>query len=218
MTQSVPPHPAPNHCRPKRVCEPLLHSYLPFSMNSVVIFFFFFAVLLPSVIPKLPLMPTVRRFSIAWKLLLFHNSLPRTALHPYLKSFVFIFIFIFCPTSFWRDWFTFLGIWDPLPVFSYFVEVALHAELLMYLWERKWSPCPIPPSSWVCLGKNILCIAVLQKHKVKVKVNTVMFNYPVLFIQSIAAAEDNLTSLYKWEPPPQKMGGPFLNFLGVIKS
>ena len=136
MTQSVPPHPAPNHCRPKRVCEPLLHSYLPFSMNSVVIFFFFFAVLLPSVIPKLPLMPTVRRFSIAWKLLLFHNSLPRTALHPYLKSFVFIFIFIFCPTSFWRDWFTFLGIWDPLPVFSYFVEVALHAELLMYLWEK----------------------------------------------------------------------------------
>ena len=47
-----------------------------------------------------------------------------------------IFIFIFCPTSFWRDWFTFLGIWDPLPVFSYFVEVALHAELLMYLWEK----------------------------------------------------------------------------------
>ena len=41
MTQSVPPHPAPNHCRPKRVCEPLLHSYLPFSMNSVVIFFSF---------------------------------------------------------------------------------------------------------------------------------------------------------------------------------
>ena len=44
--QSVPPHPVRNHCKPKRVCEPL-HSYLPFSTNSVVIFFFFFAVFLP---------------------------------------------------------------------------------------------------------------------------------------------------------------------------
>ena len=34
----------------------------------------------------------------------------------------------------------------------FFVEVAQHSdELLMNLWERKWSPCPIPLPSWASL-------------------------------------------------------------------
>ena len=66
------------------------------------------------------------------------------------KSFVSLFAFMFCSTSFQRDWFAFLGIWGPPPVFrSCFVEIAPHTDdLLMYLWGRKWSPCPIPPPSW----------------------------------------------------------------------
>ena len=57
--------------------------------------------------------------------------------------------FIFCPTSFWREWAAFLGAWCPPPAFrSCFVEVAQHSnDLLMNLWERKWSPHPIPPPS-----------------------------------------------------------------------
>ena len=57
--------------------------------------------------------------------------------------------FIFCPISFWRDWAGFLGIWCPLPTFrSCFVEVAQHSnDLLVNLWGRKWSSCPIPPQS-----------------------------------------------------------------------
>ena len=49
--------------------------------------------------------------------------------------------FIFCPTSFWREWAAFLHVWCPLPPFrSCFVEVAQHStDLLMNLWERKWS-------------------------------------------------------------------------------
>ena len=53
--------------------------------------------------------------------------------------------FIFCPTSFRREWADFLGAWCPLPAFrSCFVEVAQHSnDLLMNLWGRKWSPCLI---------------------------------------------------------------------------
>jgi len=61
-----------------------------------------------------------------------------------------IFIYVTFSTSFEGDWFAFLRIWGPPPVFrSCFVETVPHADdLLMYLWGRKWSPCPIPPPSW----------------------------------------------------------------------
>ena len=60
--------------------------------------------------------------------------------------------FIFCPTSFWKDWAAFLGAWCPLPVFrSCFVEVAQHSNnILMNFGGRKWSPRPIPLPSWDC--------------------------------------------------------------------
>ena len=57
--------------------------------------------------------------------------------------------FIFCPTSFWRQWATFLGAWCPPPAFrSCFVEFAQHSnDLSLNLSGRKWSPCPICPPS-----------------------------------------------------------------------
>ena len=63
-----------------------------------------------------------------------------TLLSPFLS-------FIFCPTSFWRQWAAFLGAWCPLPVFrSCFVKFAQHSNVLsMNLWGRTWSPHPIPP-------------------------------------------------------------------------
>ena len=64
-------------------------------------------------------------------------------------TLLFLFLsFIFCPTSFWREWDAFLGAWCPPPAFrSCFVEVAQHPNNLLNLWGRKWSPCPIPPPS-----------------------------------------------------------------------
>jgi len=58
--------------------------------------------------------------------------------------------FIFCPTSFQREWSAFLSSWCPLLVFrSFFVEVFAHSNhLLMNLLGRKWSPCPISLPSW----------------------------------------------------------------------
>ena len=44
--------------------------------------FLFLLVMLPSEIPKLSTDMPVRGFLIVWKLLLLHDSLPRTALHP----------------------------------------------------------------------------------------------------------------------------------------
>ena len=66
-----------------------------------------------------------------------------------LDSFVCLFIFIFCFTSFQRQWATFLGALCPPPAFrSCFVKFAQHSNvLLMNLWGRKWFPHPIPPPS-----------------------------------------------------------------------
>ena len=107
-------------------------------------FFFSLPVMLPSEIPKLPTDPPVRGFSTVSKLLL-HNSLPGQVSIP--NSFAFL-SFIFCPTSFRRECVAFLGVWCPPPVFrSCFVYIAQHLnDLLMNMWGRKWSPCPILPS------------------------------------------------------------------------
>ena len=61
----------------------------------------------------------------------------------------FVSLFIFCPTSFWRQWAAFLGAWCPPPAFrSCFVEFAWRSnDLSMNLWGRRWSPHPIPPPS-----------------------------------------------------------------------
>ena len=69
------------------------------------------------------------------------------------NSFVSFFIFYICPTFFQRERAAFLGAWCPPPVFrSCFVEVFQHSDdLLMNSLGRKWSPCPIPPSSMVIL-------------------------------------------------------------------
>ena len=45
-------------------------------------YLFFLLVMLPSEIPKLPTDPLARGFPGVWKLLLLHNSLPGTGLHP----------------------------------------------------------------------------------------------------------------------------------------
>ena len=69
---------------------------------------------------------------------------------PFLTLLCLFLPFIFCPTSFWRQWAAFLGAWCPLPAFRIcFVEFAQRSSVLsMNLWGRKWSPHPIPlPSS-----------------------------------------------------------------------
>ena len=86
--------------------------------------------------------------------LLFGNFSSFTTSSPGQVSFpnsLYLFLsFSFCPTSFWREWAAVLGVWCPLRAFrSCFVEVAQHSnDLLMNLWGRKWSPCPIPLPSW----------------------------------------------------------------------
>ena len=67
-----------------------------------------------------------------------------------LKFFVSLSIFFLCPNSFQRDWFAFSIIWGPPSVFrNCSVDITPHADdLLIYLWGRKWSPHPIPVTSW----------------------------------------------------------------------
>ena len=55
--------------------------------------------------------------------------------------------------SFKRQWAAFLGVWCPLLAFrSCFVEFTqCWNVLLMNLWGRKWSPCPIGLGDHKCL-------------------------------------------------------------------
>ena len=82
---------------------------------------------------------------------------PPSRLHPQdgspsLTLLTLFLSFIFCPTSFQKEWAAFLGAWCPPPVFrSCFVEVSHHSDdLLMNLLGIKWFPCPISPPSWDC--------------------------------------------------------------------
>ena len=76
--------------------------------------------------------------------------LPAQDRSPALTLLSLFLSFIFCPTSFWREWAAFLGAWCPPPAFRCcFVEVAQHSnDPLVNLWVRKWSPRPILLPSW----------------------------------------------------------------------
>ena len=82
------------------------------------------------------------------------------------NSFVCL-CFIFCPTSFQREWAAFLGAWCPPPAFrSCFVEVAWHSNIF---WWISWGESGLPflllchfrtaPS---ILSLNMLCTWLLS--------------------------------------------------------
>ena len=101
-------------------------SLLGVMARCVICGFFFYSlpVMLSSKTPKLPTDPPVRGFP--WCL----ETSPPSRLPPWDRcpslTLLSLFLsFIFCPTSFQREWAAFLGAWCPLPVFrSSFVEFA----------------------------------------------------------------------------------------------
>ena len=110
-------------------------------------YLFFLPVMLPSEIPKLPTDPPSE--SVSWCL-----ETPPLLRLPSRDGFLSLPLsslflsFIFCPTSFQRQWAAFLGAHCPLPAFNCFVEFAQSSNVLsINLWGRKWSACPIPPPS-----------------------------------------------------------------------
>ena len=76
--------PCPAHARwwQTRASGLVLRWELQLGAYSGVFFFLPLPVMLPSEIPKLPTDPPVRGFPAVWKLLLLHDSLPRTGLIP----------------------------------------------------------------------------------------------------------------------------------------
>ena len=100
---------------------------------------------------KTPHWPTGERVSLCLETSL--SWFPPQDGSPSLTLLSLFLSFIFSPTSFWRQWAAFLGVWCPLPAFrSCFVEFAQCSnDLSINLWGRKWSPCSIPQPSWDCL-------------------------------------------------------------------
>ena len=97
--------------------------------------------------------PQTLQWEDFWCLETSPSRLPPRDGSPFLTLLSLFLSFIFCPTSFQREWAAFLGAWCPPPAFrSCFVKVAQHSnDLLMNLWGRKWCLCPIPTSSSDCL-------------------------------------------------------------------
>ena len=97
--------------------------------------------MLPSEIPRLTTDLPVRVFPGVWKRLSFLRlpSLDGSLSLPLLSLFL---SFIFCPTSFQKQWAAFLGAWCPLPAFrSCFVEFAQSSNILsMNLWGKSGLP------------------------------------------------------------------------------
>ena len=144
--QAVPPCSAPACGWWTQASGLLLCWELQLGASSVGFIYFFLPVMLPSEIPKL--LTGDERVSRCLgnppllRLPPQDASLSLTLLSLFLS-------FIFCPTSFRRQWVAFLDAWCPLPAFrSCFVVFAQRSnDLSMNLWGRKWSLCPIPPPS-----------------------------------------------------------------------
>ena len=86
-------------------------------------YLFFLPVRLASEIQKLPPNAPVRGFPGVWKLRLLR--FPSWDGSPSLALLSLFLSFIFCPTSFWRQWAAFLGAWCPqLAIRSCFVKFA----------------------------------------------------------------------------------------------
>ena len=99
----------------------------------------------PSEVPKLLQSTPERGFPSVKKLFLLHGSLPEAQV-PALKSFVSLFSYIFCPTSFRGDWLVFLAVWILLPAFRRCsVRTVSHVD---DLWGGGWFPPLTPLPSW----------------------------------------------------------------------
>ena len=86
--------------------------------------------MLPSEIPKLPHRPASER--VSWCLETSLLRLPPRDGSPSLTLLSLFLSFIFCPTSFLRQWAAFLVVWWPLPAFiSCFVEFAQCSNVLL---------------------------------------------------------------------------------------
>ena len=96
--------------------------------------------MLPSGIPKLP---TYKCFLMFVNFSSFKTPFPGRISVP--TSFVFL-SFIFCPTSFWRQWAAFLGAWC-LPAFRSFLWNLLSVQMLFW---------------WICGGESGLPILFLH--------------------------------------------------------
>ena len=83
---------------------------------------------------KLPTDLAGRGLLTVWKLLLICPRPRSSPLHSQDRSLSLNLLsifssFIFCPTSFWREWAAFLGSWCPPPAFSCSVEVDQHSNV-----------------------------------------------------------------------------------------
>ena len=96
--------------------------------------------MLPSEIPKFPTDPPVRGFLGVWDFSSF--TTPSLGWVSVLNSLSLFLYFIFCPTSFQRQWAGFLGTWCPLPVLrSCFVEFSQCSnDPSMNLWGQSGLP------------------------------------------------------------------------------
>ena len=116
----------------------------------------------------------MRRFPGVWKLPLLR--LPSRDGSPSLALLSLFLSFIFCPTSFWRQWAAFLGAWCP----QLRSEVVLWSLLSVQLFFR-----------WICRGESGLLVLVLR--------HLGSSSSFVVFIVSLApTAEGHMLSFGSW--------------------
>ena len=124
-------------------CECLGYFLLGVAFRHVIcgFYLFFLPVKFSSEIRKLPPDPPVQGFPGVWKLPLLR--LPSWDRSPSLALLSFFLSFIFCPTSFRRQWAAFLGTWCPqLAIRICFCEVcsAFNCSFNEFVGEKVVSP------------------------------------------------------------------------------
>ena len=145
----VPPWSAPTHWWRPQASGLLLHWELQLATYSVCVCVCvcvcFLLVMLHSEIQKLPTDPLVRGFPGIWKLLLLHDSLPRTGL-PIHNSFVSLIVFYILSYLLSKR----MGFLSRCLVSSSSIQKLFCGSCSAFkgsfneFWGRKWSSRPIP--------------------------------------------------------------------------
>ena len=142
--------------------------------------FIFLPVRLPSEIRKIPPDLPVWGFPGVWKLPLLR--LPSRAGSPSLAPLSLFLSFIFCPTSFWRQWAAFLGAWWA----QLAIRVVLWSLLCVELFFR-----------WICRGESGIAILFLR-HLPKWVFNSLI--QKILFTASCLPATSAVSWWWKQDP------------------
>ena len=140
-------------------------------------------------------------------------QLPPQDRYPTINTLSLFLSFIFCPTSFWRDWAAFLDVWCPPPAFrSCFVELVPHSnDRLMNLFGGGGGESGLPLLSLRHLGNALISIFLnLPRLALCPSLWSILKNVPCALREYVLLLLNGM--LYKYQLSPSSLMYHLINY------